>query len=581
MGRVVSLYRYPVKGFAGEVLDSVRLRQGEGVPGDRVVGITKGPMANYSAPFHQLTTNADLVHFQRQPAGESLSLVDPRAGDGLDLLASPQRLRQVFGDQAEVVWRDDRLGHWDFDDSMLSIINISTVAALSARLGIEVDPMRFRGNIFIETEPFIEFTWLGQGIQIGEVCLSIVRPIKRCAATSVNPATGERDINTPAQLNRHFGHLYCGVYAQVELDGEIRPQDPISRTQQYFPAKLATAVSVPKAPPVANWPRPVRIDEVVEEAEGIRSLWLRDPLAGLGSLAAILPGQHIALHGLTKAGDWRRYTISAREADRLRITVKRDSGVGSRALHQVVAGDVLTLSGPFGPETLNAQSPATLILSAGIGITPTITKLKGLIDAGYTHPVRVVHSVRRWQELALWDEVKALAACLPGCSVALHITGSAGAIADAQPQRPDIAALMQEAARNSADIHLCGPLAFQSSVQALAVQAGVAERLHMDSFVAPDSAVEMRPIPESGPFTVTFKRSGITTEWQPHNGPLLEFAEAKGLVLAAHCRAGLCLTCECSLLEGQTLSLLDPVRARERHVLLCASVPSSDIVLDC
>ncbi|GGJ85171.1 MOSC domain-containing protein [Pseudomonas matsuisoli] len=562
-------------------MDQVALRQGEGVPGDRVVGITKSKAPKSGAPFHQLTTNADLVHFQFQGAGDSLALVDPRTGGDVDLLKSPELLREFFGDQAEAVWRKDRLGHWDFDDSMLSIINVSTVEALSAKLGIEVDPIRFRGNIYIEAEPFIEFSWLGQGVQIGDVCLSIVRPIKRCSATSVDPQSGERDINMPAQLNRHLGHFYCGVYAQVESEGVISPNDPIATAERYFPARLATAVNVPKAPPAVSWPRPARVVDVVDEAEGIRSLWLQDPLADLGSLDAMLPGQHIALHGLTAAGDWRRYTISGRNGDRLRITVKRDSGVGSGAVHEVAVGQLITVSGPFGPETLDTQSPATFIISAGIGITPTLTKLKALADVRYDNPIRIVHSVRRWQELALWDEVKSLASNLPNCVATLHITALPGEIEDAVPARPDTQALVREAAMMSADIHLCGSEAFQSSVLSIAEQEGVADRLHMDSFVAPDSAVEMRPIPDSGPYSVTFQRSGITAQWLPENGPLLDFAEAKGLVLPAHCRAGLCMTCQCALLEGDVLPLIESSRTRERQALLCASVPSSDIVLDC
>ena len=581
MARVVSLYRYPVKGFRGETLDQVTLRQGEGVPGDRIIGITRGVATAGSAPFHQLTTNADLVHYWPESHADTWGLVQATSGEKVNLFDDPLLLRQAFGEQAKIIHREDRLGHWDFDDSMLSIINVATVAALSDRLGVPVDPMRFRGNVYIEAEPFIEFSWLGQGVQLGGARLSIIRPIKRCSATSVNPQTGERDINTPAQLNRHFGHIYCGVYAHVEAGGQVRPHDPIYLNGQYYPGRLAIAVGVPKAPPVANWPRPARIVEVIEEAPDIRSLWLQDPLAHLDSLGSIKPGQHIAVHGLTEDGDWRRYTVSGQQGDRLRITVKRDTGVGSRSLHEQFVGQLIQITGPFGPDTVDTSSPAIFMLSAGIGITPTITKLQALVDAGYDKPVRVIHTIRGGQELALWDEVKHLAARLPCCMSALHVTGVGQPVRDALLGRPDLAALILEAAQLSADLHLCGPETFQTSVLAMATQAGIAARLHMDSFVTPDSPVEMRPIPDSGPFAVTFKRSGITVQWQPQEGPLLQFAESKGLVMAAHCRAGLCQTCECRLLEGEVLSLSEAGRARAEHALLCCMVPASDVVLDC
>ena len=266
MGRVISLHRYPIKGFRGESLSKVLLRQGEGVPGDRVLGIAKGQAAGNGAPFHQLTTNPDLVHYRPEPAGSELGLVEVGKSGGANLFSDTQLLRQIFGEQAKVVKREDRLGHWDFDDSMLSIINVATVAALSAKVGVPIDPMRFRANIYVEAEPFAEFNWLGREVQIGEACLSIIRPIKRCSATSVNPGSGERDINMPAQLNRYFGHIYCGVYAQVERGGQIKPQDRLAPTEVLYPARLVTAASVPKAPPVVNWPRPVLIAEVISRS---------------------------------------------------------------------------------------------------------------------------------------------------------------------------------------------------------------------------------------------------------------------------------------------------------------------------
>ncbi|GAB7529178.1 hypothetical protein PS3A_15870 [Pseudomonas sp. 3A(2025)] len=564
MGHVVSLYRYPVKGFHGEALDSVSLTCGQGVPGDRVAGISRGPVAKNAAPFYQLTTHENLVHYRSS-----------------DLLSDPARLREVFGEQADVIKREDGLGHWDFDDSMLSIINVNTVKALAAKMGVPVDPMRFRGNIYIEAAPFSEFGWLGQGVQFGETCLSIIRPIKRCRATSVHPQTGEVDMNTPAQLNRHFGHLYCGVYAQVEHGGTLMPGDTVRASAERFPAKLAIAATVPKAPALVLWPRPAKVVDVIEEATGIRSLWLQDPLAVLGSLNDIKAGQHIALHGLTDTGVWRRYTVSGREGDRLRITVKREAGEGSQAIHALKAGQSVVLSGPFGPDTLDLDSPAILILSAGIGITPTTTKLQALADARYTRPVRVVHSVRFSHELALWGEVGAIAQRLGKAETMLHITQDADGVENAVAGRPDITALITEAARTNAAIHVCGSEGFQAHVLAIATEAGVAQRLHMDSFATPDTAVEMRPIPDGGPFTVTFKRSGIVAQWQPQDGPLLNFAESRGLVVPAHCRAGICQTCECALIEGKVFSLTGPSRSRNGHALLCAAVPVGDAVLDC
>ena len=45
--------------------------------------------------------------------------------------------------------------------------------------------------------------------------------IDRCAATGVDPATGDRDMDVVDILRKRFGHIDCGVYARVLEGGEI------------------------------------------------------------------------------------------------------------------------------------------------------------------------------------------------------------------------------------------------------------------------------------------------------------------------------------------------------------------------
>lgn len=581
MAHVVSLFRYPIKGFEGERLDCVPLEYGKGFPGDRALAITRSGVAAGAAPYQQLTTNSALVHFLPGKSLGAATLHERQPVPRGDLLTEPELLAEFFGVHARVVHRNDCLGHWDFDDSALSLINVRTVEALSALMGVTIDPMRFRGNIYIDAAPFSEFDWLGKGVDFGQSRLSIIRPIKRCRATSIHPQTGELDMNIPAQLNRHFGHMYCGVYAQVEQAGMLLPDDRISATQAHYTQRLAVAANVPRAPALVSWPRAAEVVEISQEAPGVRSVWLRDPLAVLGSLDSFVAGQYVVVHHLTGDATWRRYTVSGIEGDRLRITVKQGSGAGSQAIHALEVGQRLHLTGPSGPDTFSFDAPAHLFLTAGIGITPTITKLKALADANYPHPVRVVHTVRNSDDLALWNEASTLVGRLSKGTIALHVTQGKHGIEGAIQRRPDITALVADAANSGAAIHVCGPEGFQGQIQHSVIQADAADRLHMDTFATPDTPVEMRKIPECGPFTVTFSRTGLSAVWHPSDGSLLSFAEAKGLVLPAHCRAGLCQTCGCAVLEGKIQSLSDSLLVNDGYAYLCAAVPGSDILLDC
>ncbi len=91
-----------------------------------------------------------------------------------------------------------------------------------------VDPIRFRGNFFVDgADAWEEMHWPGHQLSIGTVELQVVEPIGRCAATNVNPVTGERDLNIPKSLNTGFGHVICGVYAKVSRGGDIKIGDEV------------------------------------------------------------------------------------------------------------------------------------------------------------------------------------------------------------------------------------------------------------------------------------------------------------------------------------------------------------------
>ncbi len=82
--------------------------------------------------------------------------------------------------------------------------------------------MRFRANLYVEGWPaWHEFDLLGQTLSIGDARLKVVKRIVRCAATNVEPRTGIRDMEIPHTLMQAFGHMDCGVYAEVVDGGTI------------------------------------------------------------------------------------------------------------------------------------------------------------------------------------------------------------------------------------------------------------------------------------------------------------------------------------------------------------------------
>jgi hypothetical protein len=123
-------------------------------------------------------------------------------------------------------------GHHFADDPrpMLSLINQASVGELARVAGAAIDPLRFRGNLYLDGLPaWREFDWLGREIAIGaEVRLQVVDRIQRCAATNVDPASGARDMNLPRLLTSAFSHADMGVYAVVARGGTITAGDSVA-----------------------------------------------------------------------------------------------------------------------------------------------------------------------------------------------------------------------------------------------------------------------------------------------------------------------------------------------------------------
>jgi len=243
---VAALYRHPVKGFTPEPLGEAVLRAGEAFPGDRLRAIEIGPSGfDPAAPAHiskmRFTVLARLPEIARvntrwDEATDTLSLTAPgaaeltvRLDDAEDVRRLETWLADLLGEEATAPLRLlDGAGHRFMDDpaGAVSVLNLASVRDLSDRLGVAVDPLRFRANVWVEGWPaWVENDWSARDIALGEARLGVVKPIVRCAATHVDPATGVRDIDLVAALHDLYGHRWCGLYISVHTGGVIRPGD--------------------------------------------------------------------------------------------------------------------------------------------------------------------------------------------------------------------------------------------------------------------------------------------------------------------------------------------------------------------
>ena len=116
----------------------------------------------------------------------------------------------------------------DHPQGYVSIINLASVREIEATLGRPVDPLRFRGNIYVDGWPaWIENATTGQSVRIGGAEGRVFKTITRCLATHVDPTSGEVDIDMTGTLFHAFNHLLCGVYVDIERGGDLMLGDDV------------------------------------------------------------------------------------------------------------------------------------------------------------------------------------------------------------------------------------------------------------------------------------------------------------------------------------------------------------------
>ncbi|AWK98723.1 nitric oxide dioxygenase [Stutzerimonas stutzeri] len=237
--------------------------------------------------------------------------------------------------------------------------------------------------------------------------------------------------------------------------------------------------------------RPFRIARKVKESEEITSFHLQAEDGG--PLMEFLPGQYIGLRLEINGKEERRnYSLSAAGNGReYRISVKREpGGVVSNALHDMPEGAIVELFAPAGEFTLAPGNKPLVLISGGVGITPTLAMLEQALAT--SRPVHFIHCARNAGVHAFRRAVDALAerhTQLQRFYCYEEHDGSADApdaigrlteqqLADWLPQSRDV------------DAYFLGPKPFMAAVRRQLRAIGVPEQQTRYEFFGPASALD-------------------------------------------------------------------------------------------
>jgi uncharacterized protein len=257
VGKVESLWRYPVKSMQGEQLAEAFAGY-PGIYGDRVYAFRS---SSAPAGFPYLTAREQQALLQYRPlyrdresmakppnlaeaeslgpgltpiyAGPAELMVDVETPTGERLaIDDPKLIRMLcegIRDNIQVtLLRSDRALT---DCRPVSIFSIQTARQLGAELSMEMDKRRFRANIYAELESsrgFVEDSFVGRTVRVGpKATIAVLERDPRCKMITLDPDSAQAEPEVMRRVARdHDGK--AGVYGAVLVEGIIRPGDEIA-----------------------------------------------------------------------------------------------------------------------------------------------------------------------------------------------------------------------------------------------------------------------------------------------------------------------------------------------------------------
>lgn len=148
----------------------------------------------------------------RTPSGEELDVVDPS-------------LAAQLGQGVRVI----KQGRGIFDTMPLSLISTRTVDAISALTGSQLDALRFRPNIVVETlddSEYPEDGWVGSVLNFGGMKMRVDQRDKRCVMVNVDPESTERDPSILRAIAQDR-QACLGVYGSTVQPGRLSVGDSV------------------------------------------------------------------------------------------------------------------------------------------------------------------------------------------------------------------------------------------------------------------------------------------------------------------------------------------------------------------
>ena len=148
VGRVVALWRYPVKSMAAEELDGTEVSW-HGLAGDRRWAFIRAGQVRSGFPWLTIRERPELAHYRprfAEPDRPNASLTLVRTPSGGELDVADPALAAELGPGVRVIKQDRGV----FDTMPLSLLSAQTLAGLGRLAGTSLAAGRFRANLLVD-----------------------------------------------------------------------------------------------------------------------------------------------------------------------------------------------------------------------------------------------------------------------------------------------------------------------------------------------------------------------------------------------------------------------------------------------
>lgn len=237
---IVSITRYPIKGFAGEQLEHTLVHRLKTLPDDRQHALQYAeripPDPNGWRPkkyfLQSVQTNlCSAIHIEWTPDNITFDYdgtVLEITRHPLDHDALTQWISSLDPELGAFTVETLETGFTDERDAYVSLLNRSTVTAIAKATATSDHPERYRGNLLIDgLDPFEELTWVGKTLQIGSATFEVIEPIVRCRATECD-WHGSRTDGFLDRLDQSLDTDVCGLFLRAVGDGEVKIADQLT-----------------------------------------------------------------------------------------------------------------------------------------------------------------------------------------------------------------------------------------------------------------------------------------------------------------------------------------------------------------